>query len=243
MLRSLKEDRLHSNKNTREDNVSYHHDHAIPHIHSHGEEHRREYRTYCCLFIVSFIGASMEFLIALLLARSVSAQADAIHAFTHLALYGLSLWISRQIFIRRMNRHDAYHYREQFLIFYVLLVFTGLVWICYTSITKLFSYEAVVSSYMLMSVTAGLLSNIIALGILRSLSKMHGNATSEHRTHQWLSLDTWWDFMFSVIVLATALLGIGFPSLPIHMIDPILSLGAVIWMAYSGIQILRKKHV
>lgn len=217
------------------------HDYVI-HPHSHAEQLRHEYHNYCYLFAVSLVAAVGEFLIALLLAHSVSAQADAIHALTHVALIGLAFWISRQIYTRHMNPHRAHDYREKFIIFYVLLVFLGLVWISYMSIVKLLSSEIVVSSYMLASVSVGLCGNIIALFILKTISRIHGNAYT-HTAHQWLRLDTWGDFIFSVIVLITSLAGILFSALPIKVIDPIISIGAAVWIGWSGIQILRKKTI
>ena len=178
-------------------------------------------------------------MIALILARSVSAQADAIHALTHLSLYALAYRVSRQIVVRRMDAHEAYHYHEQFLKYYAFLVFTGLGWIFFTSIAKLQSSEGVTTSYMLLSVSMGLCANIIALKILNNITKNHGEIAYIHRTHQWLSLDTWGDFAFSVIVLITSLLYMLFPSLPTHIIDPILSLCAVGWIGWSGIQIMK----
>lgn len=223
------------------------HDHVIndmvTHPHSHTEKLQHEYYSYCYLFAVSLVAAVGEFFIALLLAHSVSAQADAIHGLTHLALYGLALWVSRQIHIRRMNPHSAHHYREEFIIFYVLLVFLGLAWISYMSIVKLLSSETVVSTYMLASVSLGLSGNIIALVILNTISKMQGEVAHTHTAHRWLSLDTWGDFVFSVIVLITSLSGILCPALPIRVIDPIISIGAAAWIGWSGTQILREKTI
>ena len=224
--------------------MSHGHSHAhTMHEQTHAQKSMHEYRNYCYLFAVSIVSAGAEFLIALLLAHSVSAQADAIHAVTHVALYALALFVSRQIHIHRMDAHSAHHYREKFLILYVLLVFTGLAWISYTSIVKLFSSEVVVSMFMMLSVSIGLCGNIIALKLLHGISKLHEDAAHRHTAHRWISLDTWRDFAFSVIVLLTSLVAIIVPSVPIRVIDPIISLGAVAWIGWSGIQILRKKTI
>ncbi|MDP3778446.1 MAG: cation transporter [bacterium] len=225
------------------------------HSHGHGHHHHgdiinphvqqslREYQNYFWLFAVGLVSAAGEFLLALLLANSVSAQADAIHSLTHIALYAFALWISRQIYTRQMNPQEAYDYRDTFLIFYVLPVFLGLAWILYTSVTKLFSPEHVLSSYMLASVGIGLAGNIIALKILNTISKIHGEAVRHHTAHRWLSLDTWGDFAFSLIVLITSIMGMAFPLLPINMIDLVVSTAGVIWIGWSGIQIIRKKTI
>ena len=219
--------------------MSHGHSHVgMMHTHAHEEKNMREYRNYCYLFVVSFVSAAAEFLIALLLAHSVSAQADAIHALTHFALYTLALFVSRQIYLRRMNTHAAYHYRNRFVFVYALLVFIGLAWIIYMSIAKLFSLDIVASNYMLLSVGIGLCGNIVALKLMNTISKIHGEALRQHTTHRWISLDTWGDFAFSVIVLITSLAGLLFPVLPIHVIDPVISLAAAIWIGASGTRIL-----
>lgn len=224
--------------------MSHSHDHhGIVTDLAHIEKHMHEYRNYRYLFVVGSVGAIAEFLIALVFAHSVSAQADAIHALTHLSLYALAFWVSGQIMIRKMNPHEAYHYHEQFLNLYATLVFVGLAWILFTSITKLRSSESVITTYMLMSVSVGLCANIIALKILNGISKFKNEDTRIHRAHQWLSLDTWGDFAFSVIVLIASLASLLFPSLPIRIIDPIISLGAVVWIGWSGVQILKGKKI
>ena len=221
-------------------NHDHHHEMIAPTF-IHGQRNKHEYKNYCYLFIVSTISAVAEFCIALFLAHSVSAQADAIHALTHLSLYTLGLWVSRQIFIQKMDAHTTHHYREKFLILYVLFVFMGLVWISYTSLMKFFSSEIVVSYYMILSVSMGLCGNIIALSILHKISKIHGNTIHIHTAHQWIHLDAWGDFAFSIIVLITSLTALAIPSLPIRIIDPIISMGAVVWIGTSGLMILQKK--
>ena len=224
--------------------MNHGHNHAgMMRAHSHEEKNMREYRNYWYLFVVSVVSATAEFLIALLLAHSVSAQADAIHALTHLALYALALFVSRQIYIRHMDMRAAYQYRDKFIVFYAAFVFVGLAWISYMSIAKLRSFDSVVSHYMLLSVSIGLCGNIIALKLLHAISKIHGEIAHAHRTHQWISLDTWVDFAFSVIVLVTSIAGILFPTLPIRGIDSIISLAAVIWIGTSGIAIMRGKTI
>lgn len=220
-----------------------HHHHGIVHDHVHTQQHINEYRNYRYLFVVGSVGAIAEFVIALVLAKSVSAQADAIHALTHVSLYALAWLVTRQIVMRGMNAHQAYHHHEKFLNRFALLIFAGLAWICYMSISKLAFPETVVSSYMLMGVSLGLCANIIALKILSRISKFKSEVAPKHKTHQLLSLDAWGDFAFSVIVLITALVSFLFPSLPIHMIDPIISLGAVGWIGWSGVQILKNKKI
>lgn len=223
------------------------HDHVMDdmviHPHAQMEQFRREYINYGYLFAVSFVAAVGEFLGAILLAHSVSAQTDAIHGLTHVALYGLALWVSREIYLRQMTIHDAHHYREKFIIFYVPLVFMGLAWTSYTSVLKLLSSETVISGYMLASVSVGLCGNIVALAILNAISKIHGEAAHTHTAHQWLSLDTWGDLAFSVIVLITSVAAIIAPRLPIHIIDPVISFLGIIWIGSLGIQILRKKTI
>ena len=222
--------------------MSHGHSHAgMMRAHSHEEKNMREYLNYCYLFMVSFVSATAEFLIALLLAHSISAQADAIHALTHFALYALALFVSRQIYLRGMNVHAAYHYRDRFIFVYVLLVFIGLAWILYTSIAKLFLPDIVASNYMLLSVGIGLCGNIVALKLMNTISKIHGEVLRQHTTHRWISLDTWGDFAFSLIVLVTSLAGMLFPVLPIHVIDPVISLAAAAWIGASGIVIMRGK--
>lgn len=223
---------------------SHSHDHhSIIHDHIHAQQHMHEYRNYRYLFIVGSIGAIAEFLIALVLAHSVSAQADAIHALTHVSLYALAWLVTRQIVMRGMNAHQAYHHHEKFLNRFALLIFAGLAWICYMSISKLTSPETIVSSYMLTSVSVGLCANIIALKILNRISKFKSEVASKHKTHRLLSLDTWGDFAFSVIVLITSLVSLLRPALPIHIIDPIISFGAIGWIGWSGVRILRDKKI
>jgi len=219
-----------------------HHHHDLTQAHTHSEKSLHEYRNYFWLFAVSLISVG-EFLIALLYANSVSAQADAIHSITHIALYGLTFWVSRQIYIRKMDVMGAHHYRERFTIGYVGLVFLGLTWILYTSIVNLFSSEHVLGSYMLISVTVGLIGNTLALIILNTISKMHGGAANSHKMHRWLNLDTWGDFAFSVIVLVSSVAAMAYPSLPINTIDPVVSIAGVAWIGWSGIQIVRKKTI
>ena len=223
---------------------SHSHSHeGVPHTHGHHESNVHEYRNYCYLFIVSILSAGAEFLIALFLAHSVSAQADAIHALTHLMLYALALYVSRNVYVRHMSAHDAFHYRDKFVTLYVALVFVGLAWITYTSIIKLMTSDVVATGYMLLSVTIGLTGNIIALKLLNSISKMHTQTGHSHRAHRWINLDAWGDFAFSVIVLITSIAGMMFPSLPVRIIDPLISIAAVIWIGGSGIQMLRTKNL
>lgn len=224
--------------------MSHSHDHhGIIADLTHAEQHMHEYRNYRKLFVVGSIGAIAEFLIALILAHSVSAQADAIHALTHVSLYALACLVTRQIVIRGMNAHQAYHHHKKFLSHFALLIFVGLVWICYMSISKLASPETVVSSYMLIGVSVGLCANIISLKILNRISKLKSETAPTHKTHRLLSLDAWGDSTFSVIVLITSLASLLFPSLPIRIIDPMISLGAVVWIGWSGVQILRGKKI
>ena len=218
--------------------MSHGHSHAdMMHEQTHAQKSRHEYRNYCYLFAVSIASAGAEFLIALLLAHSVSAQADAIHALTHLSLYALALWVSRQVLIRRMDAHAAHHYREKFLIFYALFVFIGLAWIFYTALAKISSSEPVVSNYMLISGIVGLCGNIVALRLLRTISKIHGEAVHARADHQWISLDTWGDFALSILVVYNAMTAL----LSIRLLDVIASFGAVVWIGVSGLRILKKK--
>lgn len=219
------------------------HDHGPEPHHEHPVKARSgdEYHRYVYLFAVGFVSASGEFLVALIFAHSMSAQADAIHALTHLLLYGLAFWVSRQVLIRQMGDHEEGHYREQFTYVYAGLVFAGLGWVIYNSIAKLFSAEGVISGYMFLSVSIGLSGNIIALTLLNSISKIHGAVADKSRPYRWLHLDTWGDFSISVIVLATSLIALAFPSLPLRFIDPVISLGAALWIGWSGVQIFRSK--
>lgn len=203
---------------------------------------RCEYHGYTYLFSIAFISASAEFIIALLLAHSVSAQADAIHALTHLSLYGLAFWVSWQVVKLHMDAHKESHYREKFIPLYAVLVFAGLVWVLYTSIMKLFSNEPVISGYMLLSVSVGLVGNIIALTMLNKISKVHSHVAEASAAYQWLDLDTWGDFAISLIVFITSIMSIAWPSLPIRFIDPCISIAAAFWIGWSGMQILRKKN-
>ena len=219
--------------------MSHSHDHhGIIADLTHAEQHMHEYRNYCKLFVVGSIGAIAEFLIALILAHSVSAQADAIHALTHVSLYAVACLVTRQIVVHRMDIHQAYHYHKKFLHYFALLIFGGLAWICYMAIAKLTSHEAVVSSYMLIGVSVGLCANVISLKILINIANIHGKVASKHKTHRLLSLDAWGDFAISVIVLITSIASLLFPLLPVNIIDPIISLGAVGWIGWSGIHIL-----
>lgn len=220
------------------------HPHAhndLAHLHPHTEISRREYYYYCLLFPISIVAAFGEFLIALLFAHSSSAQADAIHAITHITLYGLALLVSRNIHKRRMDAQTAHAYRGKFLVLYMLLVFLGLGWIIYVSLIKLISSETVVSAYMLLSVGIGLCGNIIALIILNAIAKIHGDAIYHHAAHRWLNLDAWGDFAFSVGILIIAGIGILFPTFPTHIVDSVFSLIVVVWIGWSGIQILYKR--
>ena len=219
------------------------HSHDAIYPQTHAEKSMHEYWSYVWLFVISFVSAAAESLIAIFFAHSVSAQADAIHTITHLSLYALALYVSRQIVVRGMNSDSAHDYREKFLIWYVLMVFMGLVWISYTSIAKLFSSEPVASNYMLLGVSIGLCGNIIVLALLHKISKIHGDAVHKHTAHSWLSLDAWGDSAFSVIVLLASVTAILFPALPIRIIDPVLSLGAVIWIGWSAILILKKTTI
>ena len=189
------------------------------------------------------MGAIAEFLIALLLAHSVSVQADAIHALTHLSLYALACFVSGRIVARNMNPHEAYHYQEKFLYCYALLIFAGLAWILFTSITKLQSSQNVITTYMFMSAGIGLCANIIALYILNGISKAHIEVSHKHRTHQLLNVDTWGDLAFSVIVLVTSIASLLYPWLPIHIIDPVISFGAIGWIGWSGTRIIIDKKI
>lgn len=217
------------------DHGSHHHEHTVR-VHS-GDE----YYYYICLFTVGFAFAGGEFLIALFLAHSISAQADAIHALTHLLLYGLALWVSRQVLLRKMNDHEEGHYRERFTYWFAGIIFTGLGWLMYNSFAKLFSAEAVLSGYMLLSVSVGLSGNIIARILLNLISKVHGTVADKSRPYRCLNLDAWVDLGISLIVFVTSLAALVFPSLPIRYIDPIISLGAVAWIGWSGVQIMRSK--
>ena len=199
----------------------------------------RAYRSYRWLFAVGLMGTTGEFLIALLLAYSVSAQSDAIHAFTHLSLYALACLVSRQIVIHHMDAHHAYHYHERFLKYYAFFVFAGLAWICSMSIMKLVSGEAVINLYMLESVSIGLCANIISIKILGNISKSHPQASHTHKAHKLFTLDAKGDLAISAIVLVASLLYTLFPSLPMHIIDPTISFGAVGWIGWSGIQIIK----
>lgn len=218
--------------------------HGVIYDHAHAQRTIYASRNYRYLFIISLIGAAAEFFVALLMTHSVSAQTDAMHTLTHLSLYALAYWVSRQIVIRRMDAHHAYHYHEQFLMYYAFLVFAGLAWVCYMSITKLIWAETVIASpYMLISVGAGLCANIIALKILGNISNNHDKSAHTHKAHKLFTLDAKGDLAISLIVLVTSLLYMRFPSLPIHVIDPVISFCAIGWIAWSGIQIIKGKQV
>ena len=222
--------------------MSHSHDHHdVVADFAHAERHLHVYRNYRYLFAIGFIGAIAEFLIALVLAHSVSVQADAIHALTHLSLYALACVVSGQIVARNMNPHEAYHYQEKFIYLYALLIFVGLAWILFTSITKLQSSENVITTYMFMSAGIGLSANIIALKILNAISKAHVEVVHKHRTHQLLNKDTRGDLAFSVIVLITSITSLSYPWLPIRIIDPVISFGAIGWIGWSIIRIIINK--
>lgn len=213
--------------------------HEVIHDYAHAQYTMRAYQSYRWLFAIGLVGATVEFLVALLLTHSVSAQSDAIHAFTHLSLYALACLVSRQIVIHHMDAHRAYHYHEQFLKYYAFFVFAGLAWICYMSIMKFVSGEAVINRYMLESVSIGLCANAISIMILGNISKNRPKTLHTHKAHKLFILDAKGDFAISLIVLITSLLFTLFPSLPMHIIDPTISLGAVGWIGYSGVQIIK----
>lgn len=216
--------------------------HGIIHDYAHAQRTIYIYQNYRYLFAVSIVGAAAEFLVALLMTHSVSAQTDAMHTLTHLSLYALAYWVSKQIVIRRMDAHRAYHYHKHFFKYYAFLTFAGLAWVCSMSIIKLVSAETVVgNAYMLLSVGAGLCANIIALKILGNISTNDDKTAHTHRRHKLFILDAKGDIAISVIVLLTSLLYIKFPSLPIHIIDPVISLAALGWIGWSGIQIVKGK--
>ena len=208
---------------------------------THVEKNMREYRNYCYLLIVSFVNFVVPFLIALILAHSVSAQADAIHELTHLTLYAMALWTSRHVLLHKMDAHAEYHYREKFTKFYAPLIFISLVWVSYASIVKLFSSESVATDYMFISVGIGICGKIIELWILARISKIQGNASHKIKALWLLIYDASGDFLFSVIVITTACAGIMLPWLPIHIIDPVVSLGGVVWIASLCMHVLREK--
>ncbi|MDP3769612.1 MAG: hypothetical protein U1A23_04105 [Candidatus Sungbacteria bacterium] len=223
------------------------------HDHHHGPQHHHEHTLrgrsgdeyyYCIwLFVVSLAFPITEFLIALVFAHSISAQADAIHALTHLLLAGLMLWISRQVLIRQMSGHEEDHYREQFTYWYAGIIFVGLGWLIYNSFEKLVSAEAVVGGYMLLSVSVGIIGNGIALKLLNTISKVLGTVAGKSGPYRLFRLDTWVDFSISLFVLITAIAALVFPSFPIRFVDPGISLVAASWIGWSGIQILRQKNL
>lgn len=221
-----------------------HSHHGIIHDHAHAQYTIFAYRSYRYLFAVSLLGAAAEFLVALLMTHSVSAQTDAMHTLTHLSLYALACLVSRQIIVRRMDAHRAYHYHEKFLKYYAFLVFAGLAWVATLSIIKLILAETVIASpSMLVSVGAGLCANIIALKILSNISNNHDQAVHSHKTHKLFILDAKGDLAISVIVLVTSSLYMIFPLLPIHIIDPLISFAAIVWIGWSGIQIIKGKQI
>ena len=191
--------------------------------------------------MTSLVSTCGEFLPALLLAHSVSAQADAIHGLVHLSLYSVALWVSRQVLIRNMDAHAEYHYREKFTAIYMPLIFVSLAWVAYASVAKFFSPENVATNYMLTSVSIGICGNIICLRILASIWRIQGNAPHKGKAHRLLSWDALGDSLFSAIVLATALAGLKFPQLPIHFIDPVVSLGGIAWISWLCMRVLREK--
>lgn len=218
-----------------------HHDHShwgAPYGPLHENHGIRNYRNYGLLFIVCLLSACGEFFVALL-AHSASAQTDAIHsALTHLPLYGLTFWVGRQIVIHRMDTHEEYHYWERFMPWCALLMFSGLAVVGYASIMRLLSSAPIITGYMLTSAGIGLCGNI---GMIIMLSKIKGGTSQGNRFLQSLKYDAGGDFLISAVVFTTACAGLVFPWLPIHIIDPILSLGVAILIACAAINILRKK--
>lgn len=218
-----------------------HHKHShwgVHHDRSHKDHEIQNYRNFGLLFIVCLVSAFGEFFVALL-AHSVAAQTDAIHsALTHLPLYGLTFLIGRHVFIHRMNKHEEQHCWEQFMPWCALLIFLGLAMICYASVVKLLSSEIVITDYMLISASIGLCGNI---GMIIILSKIGGRTPQRNRFFWLFFWDACGDFLISAVVFVTACAGLAFPWLPIHIIDPILSLGVAVLIACAGINILRKK--
>ena len=222
--------------------MSHGHSHAgIMHGQTHAKNNAHEYRKYCWLFTASLVSFVAPFLIALLLAHSVAAQADAIHELTHLSLYAIALWVSKRVLMHNMDAHTEYHYREKFTIFYAPLIFISLAWVCYTSIAKLFTPEYVATGYMLIGVSLGICGKIIELWILSEILNMQGDASHKVKALWLLIYDALGDFVFSVTVLATACAGLMLPWLPIRIIDPILSLLGIVWIGALCIRVLRGK--
>jgi len=186
------------------------------------------------------MGASGEFFIALFLAHSGAAQADAIHAFTHLLLYFAILFTNRIMRGNMISIEGKQQLYKRFNMLYASTVFIGLAWIVSDAIYKFMYYTQVVSGYMLLSVCVGISANIITLTIIRHLNKFRTDVETRDKSHKWLRLHALGDFLISVAVLLTAITSLMIPSLPLSYIDPTVTLGIAAGVGWSGHKIMRQ---
>lgn len=206
--------------------------------------YRCEIKRYWYLFGITTCSSLLEFLIAEFLANSVAVQADSLHSFMHSLWYLFAIKVSKIISKNDFTIDQELQVRAKYGVGNAILLLITLGWVTFEAIQKLLNPTLVVSGFMILGVSIGLIGNTSALIIIRRDKK-------EHETYKWLSLDTFADFGVSVIMLIAALILWILPFVSflakytkeIQLLDPILSIIIVIWISRLGYKLFVTKTI
>lgn len=189
-----------------------------------------ETRGYWYLVFIALSTAIGEFVLAWFFAKSGAATVDAFHTFIHGVWYFLAISASWHITSRNLSGRDEERIRARYGVLNFILLLGILSFIVFLeAIPRLLHPEPVVVGYMLISVSIGLLGNILALIILRKVKQ-------DHETYHWLTLDTLADLWLSLAILISVPFINAFPYL-----DPILTLLGCCWIAKMGYSLFLSK--
>ncbi len=193
---------------------------------------RCETQGYWYLVCVALSAAIGEFIFAWFFAKSGAATVDAFHTLIHGVWYFLAISASWHISSRNLSGRDEDRVRARYGVLNFFLLLGILFFIIFMeAIPRLMHPESVVPGYMLVSVSIGLLGNILALVILKKIQQ-------DHETYHWLTLDTLADLWFSLAILCSVPFVNLFPYL-----DPILTLLGCCWIAKTGYSLFLSKTI
>jgi len=160
-------------------------------------------KDYLVLFLINFLGASLEFLIAFYLADSTSVEADSIHAFSHSFTFAMATSLEWMIEKWNLDEKVAYFLRQLLGMIFILLAFLALGLVSYQAYSRLFKSISTVSPWMFIAGCIGLVTSSASLLLLQGSQMAHHIHTAVHSI---LNVDTLMDMRTSLAVIIGSLL-------------------------------------
>ena len=118
------------------------------------------------LFWISTVSSSGELITAWLLANSAAAQADALHALSHSAWYGVAIYEYKKFGHSIFDSEEDGHAHHHFTVAYAILFFVSLGAVLIEAVFKLIHPAPIIPTYMLLSAGIGISGNIISIAII-----------------------------------------------------------------------------